>query len=208
MLMERIRNRFAHTAVETSEISPAERRRAKRTSVFLQATVYPIDVFSDAWVHDVSMAGLKGETDVELAIGQTLHVTTDEKTYHTGVVKWTAGRLFGLSLPGAAEIFGKASDVIDHGDNEDHHPRPLRVNTDLTARLVGGRPPRPATVRNLSSSGMLIETSPGLLPGQHLVVRIANSPAIYGRVQWCNAGLLGLRSDTPISVLTLAYVVD
>ncbi|NIJ25214.1 PilZ domain-containing protein [Sphingomonas japonica] len=206
--MELFRSRFTQTTVNARETIPAERRRAKRTSVFLQATVYPIDVFSEAWVHDVSMAGLKGETDVELAVGQTLHVTTDEKAYHTGVVKWTAGRLFGFSLPGAAAIFGQASDIIDHGDDEGHHPRPYRIDTDLTARLLGGRAPRPATVRNLSSGGMLIETSPGLLPGQHLVVRIGNSPAIYGRVQWRSANLVGLRSDTPISVPTLRHVVD
>ncbi len=200
MLLERIRGYFAETIDEAESREAAERRRAHRTAVYLRATIYPIDVFADARIRDVSANGVRGEADVELAIGQTLHMTTDERSYHAGVVKWTRDRQFGLELADADAIFGSRFAVVDHGSEEGHHPRLLRTAIDVAARLVGGRPPRPATVRNMSACGMLLDTSPGLIPGQHLIVRIGNAPPVYGRTQWSRDGRVGFKAHNPMVI--------
>lgn len=205
MLLERIRYYFAPDTV-THEGATVERRRAARRSVFLRATIYPIDVFSDARIRDISATGARGEADVELVIGQTLHITTDEKTYHTGKVRWTLDRQFGIDLNDAVEVLGEQRVEIDHGSDEGHHPRSLRTPIDMNARLVGGRPPRPATVRNLSACGMLLDASPGLKVGQHMIVKIGSAPPIYGRTQWSVGGRIGLKAHTPICVAALADV--
>lgn len=208
MLMDRIREYLTLGADESQPHQAADRRVARRKSVLLRATIYPVDVFCDARVRDISATGLKGEADVELAIGQTLHVTADELTYHAGTVKWTSDRQFGLSLVNAPETFGAGFGETDHGDCEGHHPRAPRAKINANVRLVAGRPPRPGTIRNLSTSGMLLDTSPGLRPGQHLVVKVGNATPIYGRVQWSADGRIGFNAERPISVLTIACTVD
>lgn len=208
MLMERIREYFTDTAPRPDNRRPEDRRAGRRTAVYLRATIYPIDVFSDVRICDVSATGVRGESDVELAIGQTLHITTDERIYHVGTVKWTRDRQFGLELANAADIFGGAMAEVDHGDEEGHHPRSLRTEVNFAARLVGGRPPRPAVVRNVSSTGMLLDTSPGLLSGQHLIVRVGNAAPIYGRCQWSRDGRVGFKANNPLSVFAVRNTGD
>ena len=207
MLLERIRG-YLTPRSDAARAEAAERRRARRKSVLLRATIYPIDVFTDAIIRDVSATGVKGEADVELAIGQTLHLTTDEKTYYPSTVKWTLDRQFGLDFPNANEILGQTLPLVDHGTDEGHQPRALRMKVNISARIVGGRPPRPAVVRNVSATGMLLESGPGLRPGQHMVVRIGNSSPIYGRTQWSVDGRIGFKAQSPISVLNLTCAED
>ena len=208
MFVDRIRGYFSNGPAETEQDKPNERRTAKRKSVLLRATIYPIDVFCDARIRDVSATGLRAETDAELAIGQTIHLTTDEHNYHAGVVKWVRDREFGLDLANANKIFGGKSSDMDHGDREGHQPRAPRSKINVTARVVTGRPPRPAIVRNMSAGGMLLETSPVLKTGQHLVIRVGNSPPIYGHAQWSEEGKIGFKAEHTISVLSIVCSVD
>ena len=186
----------------------AQRRRALRKSVLLSATIYPIDVFLDARIRDLSRTGVRGEADIELAIGQILHLSVDNQTYHPGKVKWTLGRQFGLDLPAAIDIFLAGSIEVDHGQREGHHPRSVRVEIDVNTRLVAGRPPRPATVRNVSACGMLIDSGPGLMPGQHLIVRIGNASPIYGRTQWSLDGRIGFKAHNPMHDIAITRLAD
>ncbi len=208
MLIGRIRDYLTTGHADSHDHKGSDRRQSHRKTVFLRATIYPVDVFCDARIRDVSVNGVMGEADVELAIGQTLHVTTDEEAYHLGKVKWTRDRRFGLELQGAAAIFGNCSADVDHGSVPGHHPRAPRIKINAAARLVAGKPPRPATIRNVSATGMLIDTSPGLHAGQHLVVRVGNAPAIYGRAQWSKDGKIGFKAHRRISVLTICCAVD
>lgn len=176
--------------------------------MLLRATIYPIDVFCDARICDASSTGVRGEADVELAIGQTMHITTDEAAYNAGTVKWVDGRQFGLALPDALTMFGMESLDVDHGSFEGHEPRAPRININATARLLAGRPPRPATIRNVSATGMLLETGPGLRPGQHIIVRVGNTAPTYGRIQWVDNGRIGFRAKNAISVLSFTCLED
>ncbi len=207
MLMERICEFLTPEAAESELSEATDRRVALRKAVLFRATIYPIDVFCDARIRDVSATGLRGEADVELAVGQTLHITTDERAYHAGIVRWVRDRVFGLDLPNASTLFGDQSNGVEHGDREGQYPRAPRAKMNATARLVAGRPPRPATVRNLSASGMLLDTSPGIKPGQHLVVRVGNSPPIYGRAQWSQDAKVGFRAQHGISILSIVSAV-
>ena len=208
MFIGRIRDYLALGVAESENSESVDRRIAHRKAVLFRATIYPVDVFCDARIRDVSATGLRGEAEVELAIGQTLHITVDERCYHAGVVKWVRDREFGLDLANAHKIFGGESKDTDHGDREGHHPRAPRSKINATARVVAGRPPRPAMIRNLSASGMLLDTTPGIKAGQHLVVRVGNAPPIYGRTQWSEEGKIGFKAASPISVLGIVCAVD
>ncbi|WP_421854860.1 PilZ domain-containing protein [Novosphingobium sp.] len=186
-------------SAEIHATATLDRRRARRRSVFLRASIYPIDAFSDARIRDVSATGLMGETDLELTIGQTLHVTIDEQNFYAGKVRWILDRRFGMDVPQALAMFRHQAGEIDYGSEVAHFPRAPRFRLDETARLLVGRPPRPAIVRNLSEHGMLLDTGPGLKPGQVLVVRIGNAPLLYGRTQWSRDGRIGFRTQQPVA---------
>ena len=208
MLMHRIRSYLAAEPTEAQQRQVIDRRLARRKSVHFRATIYPLDAFCDARIRDISGTGLMGEAAIELAVGQTVHITADQVIYQAGVVKWIRDPEFGLDLPDAHEIFRDVLRVIDHGSRDGHHPRAFRTKVNLNARLVAGCPPRPAIIRNISGLGMLLESSPGIRTGQHLIVRVGNAPPIYGRTQWSDAGKVGFRADHPISALTIACQTD
>lgn len=198
MLGESYKDDHGQAFAEIKAPATADRRRARRRSVFLRASIYPIDTVCDARIRDVSVTGLMGETDLELTIGQTLHLTADERNYYSGKVRWILDRRFGIDLPQASAIFGHSTGAIDYGNEETHFPRAPRFRLDAAVRLLAGRPPRPAIVRNLSEHGMLLDTGPGLKPGQSLIVRIGNAPLLYGRTQWSKDGRIGFRTQQPV----------
>lgn len=204
MLMESKIDQLAPAMAEMQAGASTDRRRARRRSVFLRASIYPIDGFCDARIRDASATGLMGETDLELVIGQTLHLTIDEQHYYAGKVRWILDRRFGVDVPQALAMFGHQTSHVDYGSEIAHLPRAPRVRLDLAARLLVGRPPRPAIVRNLSEHGMLLDTSPGLKPGQILVVRIGNAPLLYGRTQWSKDGRIGFRTQQPVPAPSVA----
>lgn len=212
MLLERISEFFLPaTSSAHSNIAPQDGvvlPRAPRTPVFIGAALYPIDVFCDAQIRDLSADGLialMGETEVDLAVGQALHVTIDEQFYHLGIVKWTQDRRFALDLPNADAIFGHDFGDGDGAPDAGQHSPGLHIRYDASVRIVAGGPPIAATVRNLSSAGMLLDTTPGLMPGQHIVVKAQDMLPIYGRAEWTSGRSIGLKARHPISHMVPAH---
>ena len=197
---------FFTDAEAVNDQERAEQRQHPRHTVFLQASVYPIDTYRDILIRDVSQTGLSGEADVELGIGQSVHLSFDEKAYFTGIVRWTRGRRFGMEFMDAVTF--PVGVHVDHGFAIGHRPRAVRTSLNLTARLNTGRPPRPATVRNVSRLGMLLDTGIGLATGQHLLVRMGKRALVSGRVQWARGGRLGVQTNQEISALQLVYCDD
>jgi hypothetical protein len=181
-----------------------EKRRDRRHGVRLAASVYPIDVYQDVVIHDASRSGLMGESAIEVEVGQTLFLSLDEKTYVSGVVRWTKGPHFGLDLDDVLEVPGIAVEV-DHGGVSGHKPRAERVRLNLPARLHFGSSTRPATIRNLSRHGMAIEAGEGLLTGQSVLVRIGERPLIPGQIQWNEGGRIGISTIADVPILQLLY---
>ena len=196
----------------TERITPqdtgtAEQRRHARRAVLLDASIYPIDFFSDVVIHNVSSNGFMGEADVELSVDDVLHLSLDEKAYQTGTVRWTDGVHFGVSFACPLARTG-AGDEIEVGTLEGQKPRARRSTLNIPGRLSLGRPPQPATVRNLSQSGMLLETDPGLVKGQQILVKLGDRSPVAGRVQWHDAGRIGVETAEPIGILSLVYSND
>jgi hypothetical protein len=191
----------------TGEQLVGEQRQHRRHTVLFNASIYPIDVYRDIIIHDASPTGVMGEADIELEVGQTIHLSLDEKTFHSGAVQWARGRHFGINLQDRLKISG-LSDRIDEGYETSHKPREERVGLRLAARLYTSQPPHPATVKNLSRRGMLLETSPDLLVGQQLLVRVSDRPLISGRIQWSHEGRIGLATEIEVPLLQMIYSED
>jgi hypothetical protein len=205
-MLDRIRSALGQKATPGARAA-ANQRRHPRRPVTLDALIYPIDFFCDVVVQNVSSTGFMSETDVELEVGETVHLTLDDKGYQTATVKWTDGRQFGASFETPLAREG-AGDELDFGTSEDHRPRRRRIAMRVPARICLGRPVEPAIVRNLSQSGMLLEADAGLSKGQHILVRLGNRPLIAGTIKWCEQGRIGVESVEPIGILSLVYSAD
>jgi hypothetical protein len=171
-----------------------DQRGQKRFRVLLQASIFPIDSVDDVTVHNLSDQGLMAETDVPLAVGQIVHLSFDGTTHRSGVVRWTSGRRFGLHLEGYSGA-PHPLDEIESNTDTDQQSRPVRLSLNIPARMSSGRPGRPAMVRNLSRSGMLIETSPGLRIGQNLLIKIGRQTPIAARIRWSQTGRIGVSAE-------------
>lgn len=182
----------------------SEQRRHRRHSVLMKATVYPIDLYRDVIIHDASRTGLMGQADIELEVGQTVHVSLNERDHYTGVVRWANGRQFGLDLRDELKLPGLCGQ-IDHGSTLGHEARAERIRLSLPARLHTGQSPRPVTVRNLSRTGMLLEAEEGLLPGQQLLIRVGAWELISGRVQWSREDHIGVMTKVDVPILQMLY---
>ncbi len=201
-MFKKLRNVFMEQ--EPEESAGAEQRRHARRAVVLDASIYPVDFFSDVVIHNVSASGFMGEADVELSVGETLHLSLDEKAYQTGTVRWTEGQKFGVSFESPLARTGAGDEFeVDHVNGL--KPRAKRTTLNIPARLSLGRPPQPATVRNLSQSGMLLETDPGFPKGQQILVKLGDRSPVAARVQWHEDGHIGIETAEPIGILSLVY---
>lgn len=183
----------------------AEHRRYPRRAVLLDASIYVIDFYSDVVIHNVSANGFMGEADVELTVGETLHLTLDDKAFQTGTVRWTEGQTFGVSFDSPLARTGAGDDDLDYGTAPDHKPRPRRTPLNIPARLSLGRPSQPASVKNISHSGMLLETSADLQAGQYLLVKLGDRSPVAAVTRWCKDGHAGIETAEPVGILSLVY---
>lgn len=191
----------------TEDFETRDKRRHRRHKVRLAASIHPLDVYQDVIIHDASQSGLMGEAAIEVEVGQTIFVSLNDKTYVSGVVRWTKGNQFGLDLDDAFDLAGLTGDV-DHGKQIGHKPRADRVKLNLNARLHSGQSTRPATIRDLSRNGMAMEAGEGLLAGQQVLVRIGDRPLIPGRVQWNRGGRVGVSTLVEVPLMQLLYSDD
>jgi len=181
-----------------------EQRAQKRYRVLLQASIFPIDSIDDVTVHNISEHGLMAETDVELTVGQIVHLSFDGRSHRSGTVRWIRGRRFGLHVEDSCEASGTL-DEFEYTARPDQQSRSVRLSLNIPARMSSGRPRRPAMVRNLSRSGMSLETSTGLLVGQNLLIRIGRQPALLARIRWTDGGRIGvsIEGDQTIPLINM-----
>jgi hypothetical protein len=145
-----------------------------------------------------------GESAIHVEVGQTIFVSLNDKTYVSGIVRWTKGHQFGLDLDDPLDLAGLTGD-FDHGRQIGHKARADRVKLNLNARLHSGQSTRPATIRDLSRNGMAMEAGEGLLTGQQVLVRIRDRPLIPGRIQWNAGGRIGVSTLAEVPLLQLLY---
>ena len=193
---------------QRSEIqNPAERRVDPRRKVLLRADIFPVLGYAEIAVENVSRTGLAAETDIALEVGQPLLFSIDGSSFHAGTVRWTRGRRFGLNLDDALAIFGLANET-DHGFMGEHRPRATRHQVAVTGRIAIGAKCYGSTVRDVSQSGLRLETPAPLAERQQVIVSLKDRPLILANVQWCGGGLVGVRTVERMNTLRLAYSYD
>ena len=205
MLISSLKSFFASD--ESPSDHALERRVDPRRKVLIRAEVFPVLGYAEMNVYNVSKTGLAAETDAPIRVGQVLLFCIDTNDFHMGVVRWRRGRRFGLDLEGALAILGLEDDT-DLGYRLSHRPRASRHDVDVTGRIALGSKSYRATVRDVSQSGLRLETAAPLAERQQLIISLKDRPLILSHVQWSREGLVGVRTSERMTTLRLVYASD
>lgn len=205
MLATRLKSLFRADSPTVSD--PSERRRDLRRKVLLRADLFPVQGYAEMSVKNVSRGGLAAESDTALQVGQSLLFSIEGTSFHIGTVRWTRGRRFGLDLEDALAIFGLVNET-DHGSLGEHRPRAARHEVNVTGRIVLGSSCYGSTVRDVSQSGLRLETSAPLSEEQDIIIRLKDRPLILAKVQWSGGGMIGVSSAERMVTLRLAYTYE
>lgn len=182
-----------HFDVEEADLFPVpvgrgdgeSRRAAERKRVYLKADAIAVELDAGAEVLNLSETGLTGETDARIIVGEHVEVSFSGLHYVPGTVRWVHGRRFGLKLLSPPPVIGA-------------------VDTELMkdVRLIVGQSSRRAVVRNVSSSGLQIESDLPLRVGQQVLVKVLNGWSIMTTTAWVDGIRAGVSMDDPVDLIS------
>jgi PilZ domain len=203
MLFDKMDDKFPVDYRLDDQKSPSKRSEIRRL-VILKAYLHLVEQNGHAHVVNLSRTGLRGVTDISLNVGQKLFVSLDDLTHCVGSVRWIDNRRFGLRFETALDM------LPDYQQNEpglvaSHKERPPRITTNLIAKIKLCGDPYLAKIRNISKSGMMVDTEMALVAGQFLFVKLSNNKIVSAEVIWSEGSRSGVRLISPISILQFTY---
>lgn len=203
---------MAYDALDTEAwISPdaeiaqsMSKRKESRQRVLLRAQVHVVRLQSDLLVTDISRSGLRGATDINLRVGQTAFISLDDLTHVAGSIRWIQDGRFGMKFSKMLDVLPACAHV-DLGHLPDHQERMPRTATRLKARLSLSSWSSGARIRNVSKTGMMIETDLPVIPEQQLLINLSDGKIFDAKVKWIEGDRVGIQLATPVSILHLTY---
>ncbi len=139
------------------------------------------------YLSDISRGGVGGRCNLNIQKGQKVAFTFGKEGSVQGRVRWQSGAIMGIQFlnPLPRRLLGQFLDAAVRKEQ--------RVDAAEQIFLLGRNGMgHPAILRNVSVSGMLIETNLPLLIGQRFKVRSATGLLSDARVVWCREGKAGL----------------
>lgn len=146
-------------------------------------------------LRNLSTRGCSGEAEVELREGAYVTLEFERGQEVPGVVKWTKESLVGVAFSTPVSL-----DVIrfnPHGNPKQE--RAPRYNVSRPATISLGPLARAAVIRNISSTGMMVESAFTLQSGQRVRVT-CGAMTIDCQVRWSRHGMAGLAFFRQISL--------
>ena len=203
---------MAYDALDTEAwISPdaeiaqsSSKRKENRQRVLLRAQVHVVRLQSDLLVTDISRSGLRGATDINLRVGQTAFISLDDLTHVAGSIRWIQDGRFGMKFSKMLDVLPTCAHV-DLGHLPDHQERMPRTATRLKARLSLSSWSSAARIRNVSKTGMMIETDLPVIPQQQLLINLSDGKIFDAEVKWVEGDRVGIQLATAVSILHLTY---
>lgn len=179
-------------------------RKENRQRVLLRAHIHVVRLQSDLVVTDISRSGLRGMTDVELRIGQPVYISLDDLTHVAGNIRWVQDGRFGMKFSKLLDILPECAQV-DLGHSPTHQERMPRQAARLEARISLSSWSSGARIRNVSKTGMMIETELPVVPEQQILVNLSDGKILNAKVKWVQGDRVGIQLATPVSILHLTY---
>lgn len=181
-----------------------QERSEERRRVLLRALLHAIEQKGDVHIDDLSRSGLRGNINISLTVGQRIFVSLDDVTHCSGTVRWADGHRFGMNFDVPLAVLPPNLD-IDTGTVPNHQERATRMRTNLKGTIYTCSPPYLAKIRNVSKSGMMVETDMPLDTDQRLLVSLVNGSIMTAEVRWATHARVGVRLFSPLSVLQFTY---
>ena len=187
------------------DIPPTPSKRKEiRQRVFLRAQIHVVRLQSDLLVTDISRSGLRGTTDIDLRVGQPVYVSLDDLTHVAGSIRWIQGGRFGMKFSKMLDVLPECAHV-DVGHSPNHQERMPRTLTSLKAKISLSSWSSAARVRNVSKTGMMIESDLPVSPDQQLLVHLSDGKILDATVRWVIGDRVGIQLTAPVSILHLTY---
>lgn len=203
MSYELMDSNFLAAAASSDDLCTSKRREP-RQRVLLRAQLHAVDRHSDVRVTDLSRSGLRGATDIPLAVGQLVFVSLDELTHCSGTIRWTQDHRFGLKFSRMLDVIPDIQNV-DVGILPGQQDRMPRISTNLRAKISICSWSCGAKIRNVSKSGMMVETQYPLTAKQPLLVSLSNGKMLTADVRWVEGERVGIELCSPLSILQFTH---
>ena len=184
-----------------------DRRVEPRSKVLLKGDAFPVEGYAALVVTNISRTGVAGESDTPLEADAPLLFSVEGNKFHMGTVRWVKGRRFGLDMEDALGILGYENE-LDPGFLPTHQPRSRRHDVELHGRIAIAPRSVRVTIRDVSQSGLCIDTPVALIERQQVIVRLRDRPLILASVQWTGGGKVGVRTADRMETLRLVYAYE
>jgi hypothetical protein len=180
------------------------KRKENRQRVLLRAHIHVVRSQCNLTVTDISRSGLRGTTDADLRVGQPAYISLDDLTHVAGSVRWVQDGRFGMKFSKLLDVLPECTHA-DLGHLADHRERMPRTATHLQARISLSSWSSAARIRNVSKTGMMIETELPVIPDQQLLINLTDGKIFDATVKWVQGDRVGIQLATPVSILHLTH---
>lgn len=180
------------------------KRSEARQRVLLRAQVHAVNQQAEVHIGDLSRGGFRGSTDIALDAGQMVFISLDDITHCLGTVRWTQDRRFGVKFCQPLDMLPSGSQT-DLGKVPGHQARMSRITTHLKAKISLFNNSYSAKIRNISKSGMMVETDVPLTPSEQLFIKLSDGKILAADVRWVEGDRVGVQLAGSASLLQFTY---
>lgn len=173
------------------------RRQESRFSAFQRTVWLQVDSYEiQLLLNNLSLHGASGRVTSPLVEGQRLNLVFENGHGVGGTVRWVKGDVVGIqfSAPLAIDLLeGSHMSTVKC-------VRERRYSVARKATILHDSASRPALIRNVSRSGLLVQISFALMPGRWIELRCGTLEPLQCQIRWSQRVNAGLLLASPISL--------
>lgn len=171
--------------------APPERRGGERHLKILRVGTLVVDGRHElCLIRNISAGGLMAHVYSPMSPGQRVMVELKTNQAVAGKVVWAREGNAGIQFDAAMDVAGLLANpaVMDNG----WRPRTPRIEIDRLATLRFGASTNWVQARDLSQSGVKLETDQPPATGKEVVVTLDGLRPLHGVVRWTGGGQCGI----------------
>ncbi len=184
--------------------APPERRRNERHLKILRVgTLIAGGRRELCLIRNISAGGLMAHVYSPLTPGQRVTVELKTNLLVAGRIVWVREGNAGIRFDAAMDVAEMLANpqVLDNG----WRPRTPRVGIDRLATLRSGARTNWLQARDLSQSGIKLESDQAPAPGEEVVVTLDGLRPLHGAVRWAGGGQCGIAFN---QLIPFAELID
>lgn len=173
--------------------SPPDRRSSERHIKILRVGTIVVDGRRElCLIRNISAGGVMAHVYSQLTPGQRVSVELKTSQPVTGRVVWTRGGNAGIQFDTSVDVAELLA--MPQGVDNGWRPRTPRVEIDRMATLRVGARTCWVHARDISQSGVKVETEAGEAPaaGEAVVITLDGLRALAGVVRWSSENVCGI----------------